>query len=149
MQPHCKQDMTFSHSSNRQLNSLFLLLFSSPPVFPGVPPQVVASGLRSSPDRSPQAFNGCIHNVQINGEPQDLSYRATGAGRQVLWGRRVGGQLHWSFENLWIKRRLMESQRKVKICRSAERHSDFVTLHYNLEHLFIHTQYLLCISSYD
>uniref|UniRef100_A0A673YMP2 Slit homolog 3 (Drosophila) n=1 Tax=Salmo trutta TaxID=8032 RepID=A0A673YMP2_SALTR len=25
-----------------------------------------------SPDRSPQAFNGCIHNVRINGELQDL-----------------------------------------------------------------------------
>uniref|UniRef100_A0A8D0AEW4 Slit homolog 3 (Drosophila) n=1 Tax=Sander lucioperca TaxID=283035 RepID=A0A8D0AEW4_SANLU len=32
-------------------------------------------GLRPSPERFPQAFNGCIHNVRINGEPQDLSYR--------------------------------------------------------------------------
>ncbi|XP_061832767.1 slit homolog 3 protein isoform X2 [Nerophis lumbriciformis] len=48
----------------------------------GVPYQVMASGLRPSPERSSQSFNGCIHNVQINGEPQDLSYRATG-GRPV------------------------------------------------------------------
>uniref|UniRef100_A0A3Q3J1P2 Slit homolog 3 (Drosophila) n=1 Tax=Monopterus albus TaxID=43700 RepID=A0A3Q3J1P2_MONAL len=46
----------------------------------GIPSQVVASGLRPSPDRSPQAFNGCIHNVRINGEPQDLSYRGILAG---------------------------------------------------------------------
>uniref|UniRef100_A0A4W5NH50 Slit homolog 3 (Drosophila) n=1 Tax=Hucho hucho TaxID=62062 RepID=A0A4W5NH50_9TELE len=38
----------------------------------GVPSAVMASGLRSGPDRSPQAFNGCIHNVRINGELQDL-----------------------------------------------------------------------------
>uniref|UniRef100_A0A8D3AFN6 Slit homolog 3 (Drosophila) n=1 Tax=Scophthalmus maximus TaxID=52904 RepID=A0A8D3AFN6_SCOMX len=42
---------------------------------------LVATGLRPGPDRSPQAFYGCIHNVRINGEPQDLSYRATGGGR--------------------------------------------------------------------
>ncbi|TKS72815.1 Slit -like protein 3 protein [Collichthys lucidus] len=47
----------------------------------GVPPQVVASGLRPGPERSPQTFNGCIHNVRINGEPQDLSYRAAGGAR--------------------------------------------------------------------
>uniref|UniRef100_A0A672FNL6 Slit homolog 3 (Drosophila) n=1 Tax=Salarias fasciatus TaxID=181472 RepID=A0A672FNL6_SALFA len=47
----------------------------------GVPPQVVASGLRPGPERSPLAFNGCIHNVRINGEPQDLSYRPSGGGR--------------------------------------------------------------------
>uniref|UniRef100_A0AAQ4RR43 Slit homolog 3 (Drosophila) n=1 Tax=Gasterosteus aculeatus aculeatus TaxID=481459 RepID=A0AAQ4RR43_GASAC len=52
----------------------------APPAPPGVPSEVVASGLRPGPDRSPQAFNGCIHNVRINGEPQDLSYRAAGAG---------------------------------------------------------------------
>uniref|UniRef100_A0A7N6FHZ1 Slit homolog 3 (Drosophila) n=1 Tax=Anabas testudineus TaxID=64144 RepID=A0A7N6FHZ1_ANATE len=40
--------------------------------------KVVASGLHPGPDRSPQAFNGCIHNVRINGEPQDLSYRTDG-----------------------------------------------------------------------
>uniref|UniRef100_A0A6Q2WUL9 Slit homolog 3 (Drosophila) n=1 Tax=Esox lucius TaxID=8010 RepID=A0A6Q2WUL9_ESOLU len=33
---------------------------------------VVGSGLRSGPDRVPQAFNGCIHNVRVNGEQQDL-----------------------------------------------------------------------------
>ncbi|XP_014055552.1 slit homolog 3 protein isoform X1 [Salmo salar] len=38
----------------------------------GVPSAVMASRLRSGPDRSPQAFNGCIHNVRINGELQDL-----------------------------------------------------------------------------
>lgn len=53
----------------------------APPAPPGVPSEVVASGLRPGPDRSPQAFNGCIHNVRINGEPQDLSYRAAGAAR--------------------------------------------------------------------
>ncbi|XP_054453144.1 slit homolog 3 protein [Anoplopoma fimbria] len=47
----------------------------------GVPSQVVASGLRPGPERSLQAFNGCIHNVRINGEPQDLSYRASGGVR--------------------------------------------------------------------
>uniref|UniRef100_A0A4W6FA11 Slit homolog 3 (Drosophila) n=1 Tax=Lates calcarifer TaxID=8187 RepID=A0A4W6FA11_LATCA len=47
----------------------------------GVPSQVVASGLRPGPERSPQAFNGCIHNVRINGEPQDLSFRPTGGGQ--------------------------------------------------------------------
>lgn len=52
--------------------------------FPGVPPQVVASGLRPGPDRSPQAFNGCIHNVRVNGEHQDLSYRATEGGSKVI-----------------------------------------------------------------
>uniref|UniRef100_A0A8C5FJ55 Slit homolog 3 (Drosophila) n=1 Tax=Gadus morhua TaxID=8049 RepID=A0A8C5FJ55_GADMO len=46
----------------------------------GVPAQVVASGLRPGPDRPLQSFNGCIHNVRVNGEPQDLSYRATGRG---------------------------------------------------------------------
>lgn len=50
---------------------------------PGAPSQVVASGLRPGPDRSPQAFNGCIHNVRINGEAQDLSYRTAGVGGKV------------------------------------------------------------------
>uniref|UniRef100_A0A8C5HHE2 Slit homolog 3 protein-like n=1 Tax=Gouania willdenowi TaxID=441366 RepID=A0A8C5HHE2_GOUWI len=50
----------------------------------GVPSQVVALGLRPGPDRSPQAFNGCIHNVRINGEAQDLSYRSTGGRAQGL-----------------------------------------------------------------
>lgn len=72
-------------------------LFSSPSfsitpfcvfLLTGVPPQVLASGLRAGPDRSPQAFNGCIHNVRINGEPQDLSYRAAGGRRpQGLEGK--------------------------------------------------------------
>ncbi|CAG5989155.1 unnamed protein product [Menidia menidia] len=48
----------------------------------GVPSQVVASGLRLGPERAPQTFNGCIHNVQINSETQDLSLRYTGGGRQ-------------------------------------------------------------------
>uniref|UniRef100_A0A674CV94 Slit homolog 3 (Drosophila) n=1 Tax=Salmo trutta TaxID=8032 RepID=A0A674CV94_SALTR len=39
---------------------------------PRVPSALMASRLRSGPDRSPQAFNGCIHNVRINGELQDL-----------------------------------------------------------------------------
>lgn len=64
------------HSIIVQTSFLVLLLL------PGVPPQVVASGLRPGPERSPQAFNGCIHNVRINGEPQDLSYRAAGGRPQ-------------------------------------------------------------------
>ncbi|XP_057705613.1 slit homolog 3 protein isoform X1 [Corythoichthys intestinalis] len=48
----------------------------------GAPYHVSASGLRPGPERTPQSFNGCIHNVQINGEAQDLSYRAVG-GRPV------------------------------------------------------------------
>uniref|UniRef100_A0A669EG50 Slit homolog 3 (Drosophila) n=1 Tax=Oreochromis niloticus TaxID=8128 RepID=A0A669EG50_ORENI len=51
----------------------------------GVPSQVVASGLRPGPERSPQGFSGCVHNVQINGEPQDLSYRSRG-GDGILAG---------------------------------------------------------------
>uniref|UniRef100_A0A8C6TXW4 Slit homolog 3 (Drosophila) n=1 Tax=Neogobius melanostomus TaxID=47308 RepID=A0A8C6TXW4_9GOBI len=46
----------------------------------GVPSQVVAPGLRPGPDRSPQTFNGCIHNVKINGELQDLIYQSTADG---------------------------------------------------------------------
>lgn len=63
-------------------------------LFPGVPSQVVASGLRPGPERSPQAFNGCIHNVRINGEAQDLSFRAAGGAQPqgveakvIRWGR--------------------------------------------------------------
>ncbi len=60
--------------------------------FSGVPSQVVASGLRPGPERSPQAFNGCIHNVRINGEPQDLNYQAAVGARPQgvegkVWGR--------------------------------------------------------------
>lgn len=44
---------------------------------------MVASGLRPGPDHSPQAFNGCIHNVRINGEAQDLSYQTAGVGGKV------------------------------------------------------------------
>uniref|UniRef100_A0A8C6KQ38 Slit homolog 3 (Drosophila) n=1 Tax=Nothobranchius furzeri TaxID=105023 RepID=A0A8C6KQ38_NOTFU len=47
----------------------------------GVPPQVVASGLRPGPERSPQTFDGCINNVRINGDTQDLSFRSTGRGQ--------------------------------------------------------------------
>uniref|UniRef100_A0A3Q4MSU5 Slit homolog 3 (Drosophila) n=1 Tax=Neolamprologus brichardi TaxID=32507 RepID=A0A3Q4MSU5_NEOBR len=57
----------------------------------GVPSQVVASGLRPGPERSPQGFSGCVHNVQINGEPQDLSYRSRGAGQlQRIEGKGDG-----------------------------------------------------------
>lgn len=80
----------------------------------GVPPQVLASGLRFSPDRSPQGFNGCIHNVQINGEPQDLSYPATGAGHQVL--------VSITKSNTVLS--LLGSHCKVKIRSSAEQHFD-------------------------
>lgn len=55
----------------------------SPSVPPGAPSQVVASGLRAGPERSPQAFNGCIHNVRINGEAQDLTHQTAGAGGKV------------------------------------------------------------------
>uniref|UniRef100_A0A8C6TFX3 Slit homolog 3 (Drosophila) n=1 Tax=Neogobius melanostomus TaxID=47308 RepID=A0A8C6TFX3_9GOBI len=51
-----------------------------PSLAPGVPSQVVAPGLRPGPDRSPQTFNGCIHNVKINGELQDLIYQSTADG---------------------------------------------------------------------
>lgn len=58
-------------------------------LLPGVPSQVVASGLRPGPERSPQAFYGCIHNVRINGEPQDLSYQATAGQPQGLEGKVI------------------------------------------------------------
>uniref|UniRef100_A0AAY4EM14 Slit homolog 3 (Drosophila) n=1 Tax=Denticeps clupeoides TaxID=299321 RepID=A0AAY4EM14_9TELE len=38
----------------------------------GVPALIGASGLRPGPDRPSQSFNGCIQNVQVNGELQDL-----------------------------------------------------------------------------
>ncbi|XP_041918586.1 slit homolog 2 protein-like [Alosa sapidissima] len=38
----------------------------------GVPALIGASGLRPGPDRPSQSFNGCVHNVRINGELQDL-----------------------------------------------------------------------------
>ncbi|MEQ2262693.1 hypothetical protein XENORESO_019487 [Xenotaenia resolanae] len=53
----------------------------------GVPSQVVASGLRPGPERSPQAFDGCIHNVRINGETQDLSFRSTGGPIHGMEGK--------------------------------------------------------------
>ncbi|KAK7922042.1 hypothetical protein WMY93_008944 [Mugilogobius chulae] len=56
----------------------------------GVPSQVVASGLRPGPDRSPQTFNGCIHNIRINGELQDLSFRGTGGGQQGVESKANG-----------------------------------------------------------
>lgn len=59
----------------------------------GVPSQVVASGLRPGPERSLQAFNGCIHNVRINGEPQDLSYRSAGGRPQAVGSKQGDGIL--------------------------------------------------------
>ncbi|XP_076143508.1 slit homolog 3 protein [Alosa pseudoharengus] len=38
----------------------------------GVPALIGASGLRPGPDRPSQSFSGCVHNVRINGELQDL-----------------------------------------------------------------------------
>ncbi|KAI4890876.1 hypothetical protein NFI96_030905, partial [Prochilodus magdalenae] len=38
----------------------------------GVPSALSSSGLRSGPDRQSPSFNGCIHNVRINGELQEL-----------------------------------------------------------------------------
>ncbi|KAM6976668.1 slit homolog 3 protein [Aplochiton taeniatus] len=46
----------------------------------GVSAHAVASGLRPGPDRSPTPFNGCIHNVRVNGELQDLGRGAPTAG---------------------------------------------------------------------
>ncbi len=85
--------VSFSSPSTFSITSCLVLLH-----FPGVPTQVVASGLRPGPERSPQAFNGCIHNVRINGEPQDLSYRAAGVqphgveGKVITWGRFISGK---------------------------------------------------------
>ncbi|XP_036403919.1 slit homolog 3 protein [Megalops cyprinoides] len=45
----------------------------------GVPSVVGASGLRQGSERGSQAFNGCIHNVRINGELQDLGAAPRGA----------------------------------------------------------------------
>uniref|UniRef100_A0A3Q2P162 Slit homolog 3 (Drosophila) n=1 Tax=Fundulus heteroclitus TaxID=8078 RepID=A0A3Q2P162_FUNHE len=58
----------------------------------GVPSQVVASGLRPVPERSPQAFDGCIHNVRINGESQDLRFRSTGEPVCAQGACREGGE---------------------------------------------------------
>lgn len=81
-------DQSIHHVFNWSFSPSFPSLFSS--FSPGVPSQVAASGLRPSPDRPPQAFNGCIHNVRINGEPQDLNYRAAGGGRhQGLEGKVI------------------------------------------------------------
>uniref|UniRef100_A0A8C2FDZ9 Slit homolog 3 (Drosophila) n=1 Tax=Cyprinus carpio TaxID=7962 RepID=A0A8C2FDZ9_CYPCA len=38
----------------------------------GVPSLVDTAGLRPGPDRPFQSFNGCIHDVRLNGELQDL-----------------------------------------------------------------------------
>ncbi|KAJ8282146.1 hypothetical protein COCON_G00046650 [Conger conger] len=51
----------------------------------GVPSTVGISGLRQGAERSSLAFNGCIHNVKINGELQDLGV-ATGGADEVLPG---------------------------------------------------------------
>ncbi|XP_046876349.1 slit homolog 3 protein [Hypomesus transpacificus] len=48
----------------------------------GVPSQVVASVLRPSPERNPPLFNGCIHNVRINSDLQDLGGVAGPRGAQ-------------------------------------------------------------------
>ncbi|XP_030621453.1 slit homolog 3 protein [Chanos chanos] len=45
----------------------------------GVPALIGAAGLRPGPDRPSQSFNGCIHNVRINGEMQDLGGVRSGA----------------------------------------------------------------------
>uniref|UniRef100_A0A672MUH1 Slit homolog 3 protein-like n=1 Tax=Sinocyclocheilus grahami TaxID=75366 RepID=A0A672MUH1_SINGR len=38
----------------------------------GVPSLIDTAGLRPGPDRPLQSFNGCIHDVRLNGELQDL-----------------------------------------------------------------------------
>uniref|UniRef100_A0AAR2IM47 Slit homolog 3 (Drosophila) n=1 Tax=Pygocentrus nattereri TaxID=42514 RepID=A0AAR2IM47_PYGNA len=45
----------------------------------GVPSALGSSGLRSGPDRQSPSFNGCIHNVRINGELQELGSGLAGA----------------------------------------------------------------------
>lgn len=44
----------------------------------GVPSTIGSTGLRTGAERTSQSFNGCIHNVRINGELQDLSTGLTG-----------------------------------------------------------------------
>uniref|UniRef100_A0A3P8US28 Slit homolog 3 (Drosophila) n=1 Tax=Cynoglossus semilaevis TaxID=244447 RepID=A0A3P8US28_CYNSE len=56
---------------------------------------LVATGLRPGPERPPQAFNGCIHNVRINGELQDLSYRVASGGRPQGVDSKVQNSCEW------------------------------------------------------
>ncbi|KAJ8393902.1 hypothetical protein AAFF_G00056310 [Aldrovandia affinis] len=51
----------------------------------GVPSTVGSAGLRQGAERGSLAFNGCIHNVRVNGELQDLG-TATRGGEGVLPG---------------------------------------------------------------
>ncbi|KAI7801423.1 putative slit-like protein 3 protein [Triplophysa rosa] len=44
----------------------------------GIPSLIGTAGLRQGPDRPFQSFNGCIHNVRLNGELQDLGSRLAG-----------------------------------------------------------------------
>uniref|UniRef100_A0A8C4SD07 Slit homolog 3 (Drosophila) n=1 Tax=Erpetoichthys calabaricus TaxID=27687 RepID=A0A8C4SD07_ERPCA len=48
------------------------LSFTSPIYIGGIPSTLTGAGLRYGHDRSPLGFFGCIHNVRINGELQDL-----------------------------------------------------------------------------
>lgn len=57
---------------------------------------MVATGLRPGPERPPQAFNGCIHNVRINGELQDLSYRVASGGRPQGVDSKVQNSCEWA-----------------------------------------------------
>lgn len=44
----------------------------------GVPSTISSTGPRTGSERTSQSFNGCIHNVRINGELQELSIGLTG-----------------------------------------------------------------------
>uniref|UniRef100_A0A8C1M0N7 Slit homolog 3 (Drosophila) n=1 Tax=Cyprinus carpio TaxID=7962 RepID=A0A8C1M0N7_CYPCA len=44
----------------------------------GVPSLIDTAGLRPGPDRPFQSFNGCIHDVRLNGELQDLGSGVAG-----------------------------------------------------------------------
>uniref|UniRef100_A0A672N047 Slit homolog 3 protein-like n=1 Tax=Sinocyclocheilus grahami TaxID=75366 RepID=A0A672N047_SINGR len=44
----------------------------------GVPSLIDTAGLRPGPDRPLQSFNGCIHDVRLNGELQDLGSGVAG-----------------------------------------------------------------------
>lgn len=44
----------------------------------GAPSTISSTGQRTGAERTSQSFNGCIHNVRINGELQELNTGLTG-----------------------------------------------------------------------